>query len=79
MANVAWLLGGDFNVILNMFERSDFFQGMPVARNVLEFRSCIEDINVTDLHADGPLFTWSNNRQVGFVALKLDRFLVNEV
>lgn len=57
MANVVLLLVGYFNVILNMSKRSVTIQGMLVARNVLEFISCIEDIGVTDLHADDHIFT----------------------
>lgn len=30
MAKVSWILVDDFNVLLNMQERSDYFQGMPV-------------------------------------------------
>lgn len=70
MANVGWILAGDFNVILNMFARLDYFQRMPVASNVQEFKWCVEDIGVTDIHADGSLYTWSNNRRVGYVAKK---------
>lgn len=31
----------------------------------------VKDIGATDLHADGPLYTWSNNRRVGYVGKKV--------
>lgn len=36
----------------------------------------VKAVGITDLLADGPLYTWSNNRRVEYVAKKLDMILV---
>lgn len=77
MSDVPWLVLGDFNVVLNMAERSGFSLGMPTSRNVKDFQDCIYDIELSDAHSVGPKFTWCNNRSIGFIAEKLDRVIVN--
>lgn len=79
MSEVAWLLTGDFNVILNMSENSDYYLGMTIPMNMQDFRNCVEEVGITDLYSEGPSFTWNNNRRTGFVAKKLDRFLMNDL
>lgn len=70
------MIVGDFNVKLSMHERSDYFQGMIIAKNVEDFQECMKAISVTDAHSEAPLFTWSNHRrQSDFLARKLDKIL----
>lgn len=77
MPCVPWLAVGDFNVIKSMEERSDFYQGMPSYISSLEFQNCLFDTELLDMHHDGPIYTWTKKRTVGFVAKKLDIILVN--
>lgn len=61
-----------------MDERSDFFsQGMPCPSFTLEFQQCLHDLKFMDMHHDGPIFTLTNKRSLGFVAKMLDRFPAN--
>lgn len=75
--HVPWLTVGDFNVIRNMGERSDFSEGMPCPSSSLDFQECLNTVDFLDLHHIGPHFTWTNKREDGLVAKKLDRFLGN--
>lgn len=54
MPEVQWLVMGDFDVILNMEERSDFCSGWPLAENVKEFHECIHDVKLSDICSIGP-------------------------
>lgn len=38
MGFVPWVVYGDFNTELNMWERSNFYNGMPCSQNALDFR-----------------------------------------
>ena len=42
-----------------------------------EFNEVRNIISVFDHVASGPLFTWTNKHQEGFIARKLDRVLIN--
>lgn len=61
---------GDFNVTLNMKERSDYVLGAVPSRKELDFSECIESLDLTDLQCFGAYFTWSNKRNVGFFSKK---------
>lgn len=50
---------------------------MPCPDSTLEFQNYLHNLEFMDLHHDDPIFTWTNKRSSGFVAKKLDRFLVN--
>ena len=51
-----WLIGGDFNNVLNLNERL----GSTVTLDeVIEFRSCIRECGVSDHKSSGPFYTWS--------------------
>lgn len=78
MGHVLWIVCGDFNIELSMHERSDSYDGMPCPPSVLDFRLCLDDVALTDMHHDGLFLTWSNNKTNGYLAKKLDRFLINE-
>lgn len=78
MDNVPWLLFGDFNTELHMTERSDYFDGMHISQIFLEFKSCVEDLELYDLKYAEPFLTWSNKRAIGFLAKLLDIFFVND-
>lgn len=80
MTSDPWAVLGDFNVILQMNERFDFFLGMPVPRNVQNFRECMDTNGLTALYSAGSVFTWSNNKggSIGYIVKKLDRVLVND-
>lgn len=78
ISEVPWLLCGDFNTKLDMFDRSDYYDGMTCTQNALDFRNFLDAIELTDLPCSGPSLTWSSKRSTRFLAKKLDRFLVNE-
>lgn len=59
-----------------MQERSDYFQGMQISKNVKEFQVCIGKVSMVDMQSEGPFFTWSKRRIDGFVAEKLDKILI---
>ncbi|XP_039071263.1 uncharacterized protein LOC120218382 [Hibiscus syriacus] len=72
----AWLIGGNFNVILNVEESSSQINAGTLA-DMVNFQSCVVDLGLTDHPYTGPLFTWSNKQQATYLARKLDRVLVN--
>lgn len=72
-----WLILGDFNVVYQMSECSDYYQGMPIPPKVLEFQNCIRKVGMVDIPSFGPLYTWSNRRNEGFLAKKLDKTMAN--
>lgn len=71
-----WVLLGDFNVILEPSERS--FGSSCVTAGMEDFRSCISNIEVSDLVMSGLKFTWnkSPNSPNGLLK-KLDRVMCN--
>lgn len=72
-----WAVLGDFNQILYASEHSnaDHFSS---SRGMRDFSSCITSSGLSDLPFCGASFTWSNKHEVGVVAKKLDRILVND-
>jgi hypothetical protein len=71
-----WLIGGDFNVVMHSKEKwgKDNLNSYE-----LEFRDCLNTLEVSDLNFSGSLFTWCNKQEAScFVAKKLDRVLANE-
>ena len=73
----AWLVGGDFNVILDADEKRG---GRPFnPAKATEFGQFISDVNLMDIGFSGARFTWCNNRHGGArIWKRLDRVLVNE-
>ncbi|XP_060202720.1 uncharacterized protein LOC132631137 [Lycium barbarum] len=74
--NLPWLVGGDFNVIVDEEEK---YGGLPVTLNKVEdFRHCIRTCNLSDLGYKGSIFTWWNGRAADECVFKrLDRCLGN--
>ncbi|GLT68045.1 hypothetical protein SLA2020_403080 [Shorea laevis] len=73
LPEVPWLLGGDFNEIRYPTESSN--QHFP--KESAKFHETLNGIELFDLPALGPQFTWTNKRAEGLVARKLDRLLGN--
>ncbi|XP_059295379.1 uncharacterized protein LOC132048699 [Lycium ferocissimum] len=72
-----WCLGGDFNVILNPSEK---LGGKPHRMyKSLDFSSCMDNCELTDIGFMGPNFTWCNNRRpVKRIWKRLDRVFIND-
>ncbi|KAH0776264.1 hypothetical protein KY290_007675 [Solanum tuberosum] len=72
-----WLVGGDFNVILNDEEKQgglDFTQS-----KALDFSQCVNNCALTELKYTGSKFTWWNGRIEGKCIFKrLDIILRNQ-
>lgn len=74
----AWVILGDFNVTLDVSEQSN---GSSVCSNdMIEFKSCVEEVEIDDLLSSGFHFTWTKSlRNPNCATLKkLDRVMVNE-
>ena len=69
--NQPWLIGGDFNIIVNSNEKVG---GAPPDTNAMnDFGNCIMDSGLIDIGFEGLPFTW----QWRNVKQRLDRILVN--
>lgn len=70
-----WLLGGDFNEILDLNEKL----GGPVRERkpIEEFRKLLDDCELRDIKPRGEVFTWHGTGRGNHVWEKLDRFLCN--
>ncbi|XP_038994273.1 uncharacterized protein LOC120118241 [Hibiscus syriacus] len=75
----SWIIGGgDFNIISNAQESSDFGNlGLHSTPDMEDFKSCLVDLELLDHHFSGPLYTWSNKQDDLFLAHKLDKILIN--
>lgn len=76
VTNDPWIIGGDFNVILNIDEKR---RGNAVdLQAIQDFRNCIMDSGITEIEFEGNRFTWCNNKK-GRNRLweRLDRFFGN--
>lgn len=71
-----WLIGGDFNVVLNGEEK---IGGVPVvAADVDDFKTCIESCDLSQVPFKGSPFTWWNGRAGDdCIFERLDRILIN--
>ncbi|KAK4384120.1 Retrovirus-related Pol polyprotein from type-2 retrotransposable element R2DM [Sesamum angolense] len=79
VGNVPWLVGGDFNAVLDMSEVSGASGDIRVAMN--EFNDCILQTGLLSLPMQGERFTW-HNCSFGWpepLEERLDRLLVNDV
>ncbi|KAL0415577.1 UNVERIFIED_CONTAM: hypothetical protein Slati_3389600 [Sesamum latifolium] len=72
-----WVVGGDFNTVLDMSEVCGSSVDIHVQMN--EFRDCIHETGLIQLPMQGELFTWHNCSE-GDRSLwkRLDRLLVND-
>lgn len=66
-----WPIGGDFNVVLSEKEK---WGKEHVNSYEIDFKDCLNKLEVADLNFYGSFFTWCN-KQYGscFVAKKLDK------
>ncbi|TYJ17203.1 hypothetical protein E1A91_A09G036000v1 [Gossypium mustelinum] len=76
MVNEKWIIGGDFNGLLDEAEKEG---GRRKATVLMEdFRSIIDELSMVDLKTDNGWFTWVNNREgTARVKERLDRFLMS--
>ncbi|XP_042969117.1 uncharacterized protein LOC122301806 [Carya illinoinensis] len=73
----AWLCAGDFNEILDQKEKVGGAR-RPYSQ-IEDFRRAVEACDLSDIHSQGPQFTWSNNRSGGdFTKERLDRVMANK-
>ncbi|KAK2654131.1 hypothetical protein Ddye_013987 [Dipteronia dyeriana] len=70
---VPWVVGGDFNVVLEASERVGLSCNEGSMRN---FNSFLLIANVIDLPLQGMSFTWTNSREQA-VWSRLDRYLIS--
>ncbi|KAL0290981.1 UNVERIFIED_CONTAM: Transposon TX1 uncharacterized protein [Sesamum radiatum] len=78
LGNEPWLVGGDFNAVLDMSEVSGASGDIRVAMN--EFNDCILQTGLLPLPMQGERFTWHNCSLDGRSLWKrLDRLLVNDI
>ncbi|PPD69892.1 hypothetical protein GOBAR_DD33229 [Gossypium barbadense] len=75
--NEGWIVGGDFNAILNDSEKEG---GRRKSRAVMdEFGDILEELGLRDVKTNNGWFTWSNNREGNrLVKERLDRFVVSD-
>ncbi|XP_060170566.1 uncharacterized protein LOC132601498 [Lycium barbarum] len=71
-----WLIGGDFNVVLNYEEK---IEGNPIQpQDIEEFAFCINSCELEEVKFKGSPFTWWNGRaDEACLFERLDRMLVN--
>ncbi|XP_074314193.1 uncharacterized protein LOC141649400 [Silene latifolia] len=71
-----WAIAGDFNTVLSPDERL----GVATKQEDMEaFVDCLADCGMTDIHATGAYFTWTNKQDPDHRKYsRLDRFLINQ-
>ncbi|XP_048496393.1 uncharacterized protein LOC125495655 [Beta vulgaris subsp. vulgaris] len=71
-----WIIGGDFNNVLNLNER---LGSAVMLEEVIKFRECMRECGLSDHCTTGPFFTWRNNQEGdNRVCSKIDRVMANE-
>uniref|UniRef100_A0A0V0I5C8 Putative ovule protein n=1 Tax=Solanum chacoense TaxID=4108 RepID=A0A0V0I5C8_SOLCH len=72
-----WVVGGDFNVVLNTEEK---IGGLPVSdADHEDFENCISSCNLNEIQFRGNPFTWWNGRANNeCIFERLDRILSNQ-
>ncbi|XP_071739373.1 uncharacterized protein [Rutidosis leptorrhynchoides] len=78
VGNKPWVLLGDFNVALDIEESTASSSSCTLA--MLEFRECIDNLNMADVNHGGFQYTWNQrpNSDTGILK-KIDRVLANDV
>ncbi|XP_039021875.1 uncharacterized protein LOC120154125 [Hibiscus syriacus] len=77
LGHFPWIIGGDFNIILNSYESSDFDLLGPSPSDMRDFQDVLSDLDLFYHPFTGPTFTWSNKQQIYFLARKLVRVFIN--
>ncbi|KAK3204961.1 hypothetical protein Dsin_019007 [Dipteronia sinensis] len=72
---IPWVVGGDFNSVLDPSERIGVSSNLGSIRN---FNSFVLRAKIIDIPLQGMTFTWSNFRDVAAWS-RLDRFLISLV
>ncbi|TYH42117.1 hypothetical protein ES332_D11G041400v1 [Gossypium tomentosum] len=67
---------GDFNVLFDPSESSDFTGDKNLSNDIKDFRDCVGELDVHDHPYNGPFFTWSNHQEDNPLARRLDPALV---
>lgn len=71
-SDTPWLVGGDFNAILQHAEK--FGRRMTVENELDAFRLALEDCSLSDMGLSGDIYTWSNRRPgAKLISERLDR------
>ncbi|PPS12817.1 hypothetical protein GOBAR_AA07819 [Gossypium barbadense] len=72
-----WIVGGDFNVILNNAEKEGGRRKPKSSMN--DFCDILEEMLLVDVKTRNGWFTWTNNREgSNLIKERLDRFLISE-
>ncbi|PPD79155.1 hypothetical protein GOBAR_DD23915 [Gossypium barbadense] len=75
--NEGWIVGGDFNAILNDAEKEGG-RRKPMAL-VDEFKDILVELSLTDVKTCNGWFTWTNNREGNrLIKERLDRFVISD-
>ncbi|VFQ84578.1 unnamed protein product [Cuscuta campestris] len=74
--SLPWLIGGDFNAILDILHHHG--KKLPDLESVEDFNSCIKDCNLLESNFTGPVYTWHGTRSNGNVWRRLDRIFFND-
>ncbi|XP_039031355.1 uncharacterized protein LOC120166027 [Hibiscus syriacus] len=78
ISKAPWVLGGDFNIILQSYESSDHIVfGHYLTSEMQDFQDLAYDLELQDHPYFGPTFTWSNKQHLSFLARKLDKVMIN--
>ncbi|KAL1162661.1 hypothetical protein V6Z11_A07G217700 [Gossypium hirsutum] len=77
MVNEGWIVGGDFNTILNNSEKEG---GRRKPGTLMDdFCDVLEELSLTDVKTLNGWFTWTNNREgTRLVKERLDRFVISD-
>ena len=71
----SFMIMGDFNEVLHCGDRSS---SMSTSHSSEDFHNCISNVNMQEINAIGPHFTWTNKSSQGrMIPSKLDRCLAN--
>lgn len=73
-----WMVLGDFNQTLLPSKHSIREEFEVVSAGSRELGDCLQDAELLDLPAQGPIFTWWNHQQANPIAEKLDRITGND-
>lgn len=73
--NSPWLVGGDFNSILDLMEKRGGKRAFSLSMS--DFQACISATGLQDAGFQGCKFTWFNGQHLNGIWARLDRLLLN--